>query len=906
MKKLLFTFLIALIAMFSQAQSVYVNGFGASTASPADPPSTLDANLSTGSWTIASGSFSSLAGATGEALSMSSATATTNTWMLPLTVTAAHSLALTSFSFWNRASATGYTNWQLDVNGTVIGSGSVSASGASTGTISISGPALTAVSALTGSVNVHLVWSGGTHGSTGTGRLDNFTLNGTTTTSGCSGTPANGTATASITSLCSGNTTTLTLFGASTGAGISYQWQSFVSGAWSNISSANSLTYTTPALSANAYYRCTTTCSNSGLSGNSNIDTITVHPLPAPSISGTASIFSGASTNLTFTGTTGDTITYTDGTTPAVTVISGMSSVVSVSPTVSTTYSITSATSSFGCTQSISGQSATVTIISPTDTIPTRDNNLAMGNPSGATTATTDSNNYLITKYQYTLSYNNHNGMANWVSWHLSRAWTGTSTRCNCFTQDAALPAGYYKASTGNYTNTGFDRGHLCPSADRNGNDTDNAVTYKMTNISPQAPILNEQTWAALEDYCRQLTLEGYETYIIAGAYGTGGSGDTGGTTNNIASGKINVPDHFYKIVVVLPVGSNDLSRVDTNTRVIAVIMPNTQAANAHTWDYYRTTVDSIESITGYDYLSNVAAPIQAVIEASTDNGPVPIAAWNFTAANNVATFAATTYDDKLDTTASQKNLTRGATAAASTGAHSFRTTGFKNNGISTANTDYFQTQIKAQSGYELSLTGLNAAFGGTASFFAGTGVTSQFAYSLDGTNFTLIGSPVTSTSLAIGPINLSGITALQDLPSTATVTLRYYASGQTTTGGWGFTSADSGVNGFIIEGTIIPTGAKGAAQGATSITVTNYNNIHATIYPNPAYDKLYIDFTADKAGKVNVRIVDLSGKKVYAKEIGTYQNGNINIPLNNLAPGVYITELSIGDQKIVQRFVKK
>ena len=257
-----------------------------------------------------------------------------------------------------------------------------------------------------------------------------------------------------------------------------------------------------------------------------------------------------------------------------------------------------------------------------TDTIPTRDNNMAMGNPSGATSATTDSNNYLMVKSQYALSYNNSKGMANWVSWHLSTAWKGSATRCDCFSQDATLPTGYFKASTSNYTSTGFDRGHLCPSDDRDGSDTDNAATFKMTNMSPQSPNLNEVTWEALETYCRTLISQGKELYIIAGGYGNGGTGSNGGTTTSIASGKIKVPSHFWKIIVVLSNGTDDVNRVTTSTRVIAVDMPNNQTLNSHTWDYYRTSVDAIEAATGYNFLSNVSTSIQNTIEATVDAGP--------------------------------------------------------------------------------------------------------------------------------------------------------------------------------------------------------------------------------------------------------------------------------------------
>lgn len=258
-----------------------------------------------------------------------------------------------------------------------------------------------------------------------------------------------------------------------------------------------------------------------------------------------------------------------------------------------------------------------------TDTIPTQDDHLTLGNPSSATTGSTDSNNYLMIKHQYALSYNNSKGRANWVCWHLSMAWKGTADRCDCFTQDGTLPSGFFRASTSHYTSTGFDRGHLCPSDDRDLSDSDNAATFKMTNIIPQAPDLNQVTWLALENYCRNLITHGNELYIISGGYGSGGSGSLGGTTYTIGpSGRIHVPAHYWKIIVVLPVGSSDLSRVSTGTRVIAVDMPNVQTVTAHTWDYYRTTTDAIEAITGFNFLSNVSTTIQSAIESTVDSGP--------------------------------------------------------------------------------------------------------------------------------------------------------------------------------------------------------------------------------------------------------------------------------------------
>ena len=101
------------------------------------------------------------------------------------------------------------------------------------------------------------------------------------------------------------------------------------------------------------------------------------------------------------------------------------------------------------------------------------------------------------------------------------------------------------------------------------------------------------------------------------------------------------------------------------------------------------------------------------------------IAAWDFTGENNVATSTAEIYNSNLD---ASNLLTRGAGAAASAGANSFRTVGFQNNGISLTNTDYFQNQFSASPGYFLSLETINARFAGTTSFAASPGVSMQVA----------------------------------------------------------------------------------------------------------------------------------------------------------------------------------
>lgn len=248
---------------------------------------------------------------------------------------------------------------------------------------------------------------------------------------------------------------------------------------------------------------------------------------------------------------------------------------------------------------------------------PGLDSNLTFGNPSDAAS---DPENYFLDKPDFTLSYNNDNGTPNWVSWHLSAAWTGNTPRCNCFKSDTTLPSNFFRATKGDYTNSGFDRGHLCPSADRNGNEASNENTYYMTNIAPQAPDNNQRSWANFENYLRSLTLEGNEIHIVSGVTGTGGTGRNG-PANTIAGGQVNVPDSFWKAALVLPNGTDDILRVTSATRIIVILVPNDQAIDTD-WTQFKTTVDDIENLTGYDLFENIPDTIESIVESTVDNGP--------------------------------------------------------------------------------------------------------------------------------------------------------------------------------------------------------------------------------------------------------------------------------------------
>jgi DNA/RNA endonuclease G (NUC1) len=244
---------------------------------------------------------------------------------------------------------------------------------------------------------------------------------------------------------------------------------------------------------------------------------------------------------------------------------------------------------------------------------------LVMGNPSNATADLNNLNNYLLLKDQYVHSYNCDRGTPNWVSWHLDSSWLGTAPRQDDFRNDTTTPAPCYQVQGTDYSGSGFDRGHMTPSADRTSSIPDNSATFLMTNMVPQAPDNNQGPWADLENDLRAIVGQGKELYIISGGAGTGGVGSNGARTT-IANGNVTVPAQTWKVVMVLPVGNNDVSRVDNSTRTFAVIMPNQQGIRNDDWRKYLATVDQVEALTGYDFYSNVDPAIQAVIEARLDD----------------------------------------------------------------------------------------------------------------------------------------------------------------------------------------------------------------------------------------------------------------------------------------------
>lgn len=234
---------------------------------------------------------------------------------------------------------------------------------------------------------------------------------------------------------------------------------------------------------------------------------------------------------------------------------------------------------------------------------------------------------FLIEKEEFTIFYNSIDLIPNWVAWHLSVSDLGEASRSNDFRPDSDLPEDFYavKKQDYQYTKYGFDRGHVCPSADRTLSKEANSVTFLMTNMLPQCPDLNRIVWKDLESFERNLVLQGKEVYIFAGGAGKGGESQKGFFESIELLGKnglpngltIRVPAYCWKIILILPEGENDLERISADTEIIAVYMPNKQGISSGAgWKDYLTSVDFIEESTGLDFFNHLPDDLEGLLEA--------------------------------------------------------------------------------------------------------------------------------------------------------------------------------------------------------------------------------------------------------------------------------------------------
>ena len=261
---------------------------------------------------------------------------------------------------------------------------------------------------------------------------------------------------------------------------------------------------------------------------------------------------------------------------------------------------------------------------------------LFFGNPSDAIGDVNVPKNYLMEKPQFIISYNNEKLIPNWVGWHLGNEDLGEAERSDKFVPDVTLPESWYQVRKEDYQFNmyGFDRGHVCPSADKTATSEDNEATFLMTNMIPQSPNCNRIVWMHLESYERELVEQGNELYIFAGPHGVGGTGSRGYFEEIVINKKngdvykITVPAYSWKVIMILSESDDDVNAISDDTEVIAVSIPNTQdckfikdTEEKADWHDYICSINDIEQMTGYDFFELLEDNLEETLESKIYSG---------------------------------------------------------------------------------------------------------------------------------------------------------------------------------------------------------------------------------------------------------------------------------------------
>ena len=189
----------------------------------------------------------------------------------------------------------------------------------------------------------------------------------------------------------------------------------------------------------------------------------------------------------------------------------------------------------------------------------------------------------------YSLSYDETHEQAEWVAYQLfadslRKPWLA---REDSFREDPKVSTG--SATLRDYRNSGYDRGHLVPSADMAYNKEAMVGTFLMSNMSPQARNFNKGIWRELEELTRGWAKRFKSLYIVSGPVLTlepkGVIGDN----------DVTIPAAYFKVLL-------DLS--EPELKGIAFIIPN--EISYEPLFRYATSIAEVEKMTGIDFFADL------------------------------------------------------------------------------------------------------------------------------------------------------------------------------------------------------------------------------------------------------------------------------------------------------------
>ena len=206
----------------------------------------------------------------------------------------------------------------------------------------------------------------------------------------------------------------------------------------------------------------------------------------------------------------------------------------------------------------------------------------------------------ILKRVAYTSSYNSDLRIPNWVAWQLTGAHTGgKNKRAGVkFQEDTDVPLP--RAVDFDYVRSGYDRGHLCPSADNRWDAIAQEQSFLLTNVCPQDHNLNVGDWHELENLCRKWAKTYGSIYVVAGPVLFKGKHKT------IGKNKVTVPEAFFKVVLCM----------EGKPKAIGFVYRNESGNRPKS--YYVNTIDDVERITGIDFFPALPDNVENEVEATS------------------------------------------------------------------------------------------------------------------------------------------------------------------------------------------------------------------------------------------------------------------------------------------------
>jgi DNA/RNA endonuclease G (NUC1) len=219
----------------------------------------------------------------------------------------------------------------------------------------------------------------------------------------------------------------------------------------------------------------------------------------------------------------------------------------------------------------------------------------------------------------YVLQHSSIDKIPVWVAERVTaKQVSGSATRDDKFQPDPLLKPGA-RAELADYKRSGYDRGHQAPAGNQTRDAQLKAETFYLSNMCPQAPLLNQQAWRELEDFTRQWVKKFGTVYEITGPLFWDPKEDDPATATGtvqfkvIGKGKVAVPTHFFKVVIA--------RQGDRPWQAIAFVMENRKYDRPYHFDKYIQSIAWIQKHTGLDFMPEMDLQEQRRLE----NQPSPM-----------------------------------------------------------------------------------------------------------------------------------------------------------------------------------------------------------------------------------------------------------------------------------------